>query len=108
MKLTKQQFREFILNEVKKMVANEGHNQSDEMSEKTAGTIVNRIEHNKKDDETKKTISETIVEPKLEIQLDTAKEEPKVELEEVKRLTEEFKRMKELIDFRSPLLKKDE
>ena len=31
----------------------------------------------------------------------------KVQLEDVKNLTEEIKRMKELIDFRNPLLKKD-
>jgi len=34
-------------------------------------------------------------------------ESDKVELEDVKNLTEEIKRMKELIDFRNPLLKKD-
>lgn len=35
------------------------------------------------------------------------KESEKIQLEDVKLLEEEVKRMKELIDFRSPLLKKD-
>jgi hypothetical protein len=34
-------------------------------------------------------------------------ESDKIQLEDVKNLTEEIKRMKELIDFRNPLLKKD-
>lgn len=34
-------------------------------------------------------------------------EAEKVEIEEVKMLAEEFKRMRELVDFRSPLLRKD-
>jgi len=38
---------------------------------------------------------------------DLVSESNDVKLEDVKNLTEEIKRMKELIDFRNPLLKKD-
>lgn len=38
---------------------------------------------------------------------ETISESENVQIEEVKLLAEEVKRMKELVDFRSPLLKKD-
>ena len=38
---------------------------------------------------------------------ETISESENIQIEEVKLLAEEIKRMKELIDFRSPLLKKD-
>lgn len=38
---------------------------------------------------------------------ETISESENVQIEEVKMLAEEIKRMKELVDFRSPLLKKD-
>jgi hypothetical protein len=81
MKLTKQQFKKFILNEVKKIALVEGWSEDIEKAENATKT------------------------ENINVALEPTKEEPKVELEEVKKLTEEFKRMKELIDFRSPLLR---
>ena len=74
MKVSKDKIKEFILQEVKKISIEEGWSLC------------------------KSTISESFV-PNID-----SEEEVKVDIEEVKMLAEEFKRMKELVDFRRPLL----
>jgi len=81
MKLSKEQFKRFILEEVKRIVSQE---------ENVAPVIPSIV-----------TEEKAIVPAKEVI------EEPKIEIAEVKRLAEEFTRMKELVDFRSPLLIKE-
>lgn len=82
MKLTNEQFKQFVLSEAKKIATEEGW----------IVNTTNRLE--------KKELFEN-----SNININT--EADKVELGEVKMLAEEVKRMKELVDFRSPLLKKD-
>lgn len=56
----------------------------------------------------KAIISEGLLDDNVsDLQNELTPEYDKVQLEDVKNLTEEIKRMKELIDFRNPLLKKD-
>jgi len=56
----------------------------------------------------KAIISEGLIEEDVnDSQKELTFESDSVQLEDVKNLTEEIKRMKELIDFRDPLLKKD-
>lgn len=81
MRLNKEQFRQFILNEVKRIVAQDEN------------AVV-------------APVTPIITEEKTVVANETV-EEPKIEIAEVKKLTEEFTRMKELVDFRSPLLRKE-
>ena len=85
MKLTQEQFKQFILEEVKNIAIVEGWIKSTVVVVVTESTEQTQIEG-----------SPTVV-----------AEEPKIEVAEVKRLAEEFTRMKALVDFRSPLLNKD-
>lgn len=97
MRLTKVQFQEYIFSKVKKIAMEEGWLPAAE---------VNLIKE-------EPTIEETlsITNDKAPIEILTEKEFEKVSApnesvtsKDVKKLTEEFKRMKQLVDFRSPLL----
>lgn len=87
MKLTKKQLKEFILQEVEILSKSEGWD----------------IDTTNESEEVQININEDF-EDSTNI---TNEEIEKIELTEVKSLAEEFKRMKDLVDFRSPLLKKD-
>jgi peptidoglycan hydrolase CwlO-like protein len=93
MKLKKAQLKELIIKEVRKIALTEGWLDAIEKAEKL------KAQNSK---------ASALNEGAELAQQKSSPEEPKVELVEVKRLTEEFKRMKALVDFRSPLLKKDD
>lgn len=93
MKLTKEQFKQFILDEVKKIAIEEGW-----IAGSAESTVVTESE---KQASELPVIKEEVIVAKETI------EEPKIEIAEVKRLAEEFSRMKELVDFRRPLLSND-
>lgn len=81
-KLTESQFRNYLKIQIEKVILSEG------CQSKVDSTITLNDE----------------VKP---IQEETLAEAEKIQIEDVKLLAEEVKRMKELVDFRSPLLKKD-
>jgi hypothetical protein len=80
-KITAKELREFLQSEVERICIAEG----------LIAKNSNKITHNIEFESSKETVNES----------------EKIEIEDVKLLAEEVKRMKELIDFRSPLLKKD-
>lgn len=84
MKFNKKQLEEYILSEVKKIADKEGWTKKPTADRKMADSSIVFEDAN--------TINE---------------EAEKVELQEVKMLAEEVKRMKDLVDFRSPLLRKE-
>ncbi len=101
MKLTKEQFKLYILSEVKKLGQAEGWLPRDETPKIAIDsapventTVLSENSIIAKDTET--IISET-----------PAIIDEKITVSDVKKLNEEFKRMKHLVDFRSPLLMKD-
>lgn len=79
-KFTESELKKFLQSQVEKIGISEG------WLKNPANNIIQEFESSKK---------ETILESE------------NIQLEDVKLLAEEVKRMKELVDFRSPLLKKD-
>ena len=92
MKLSKKELQDYISSEVKKISIEEGWGVEFDKIQK----IKEEKEISFEDDNvvTTKSINEN-------------EEINNIQLEEVKLLAEEIKRMKDLVDFRSPLLKKD-
>lgn len=91
MKLTQEQFKQFILAEVKKIALEEGWIATDSLV----------VSEGVKSNEEAPIVTEEVTTEQEIV------EEPKIEIAEVKRLAEEFSRMKELVDFRRPLLSND-
>jgi len=86
MKLNSPEFKEYILNEVKKIAQNEGWNDNlDILSEK----VVHSLNENEYE----------LVDPAEWQETTISKENT---LEKVNSLNEELKRMRELVDFRNP------
>ena len=83
MQFSKKQLEEYILSEVKKLAEKEGWAKKPAKRNMDTSSVVF--------EETDKMTEEA----------------EKVELKEVKMLAEEVKRMKDLVDFRSPLLRKE-
>jgi len=83
-KFTKEELKKYLQTEIEKMAILEGWIKVDNTSTKELSI------------QSENSNSEIV------------KESEFVQLEDVKLLAEEVKRMKELVDFRSPLLKKDE
>lgn len=93
MTLSKQQLKDFILSEVKKIItADENLNLPDNKIIQEATADLN-IENLNEEFETVLPATEEKNESEI--------------IGDVKKLSEEFKRMKQLVDFRSPLLMKD-
>jgi hypothetical protein len=91
--LSKQQLKDFILSEVKKIItADENLNLPDNKIIQEATADLN-IENLNEEFETVLPATEEKNESEI--------------IGDVKKLSEEFKRMKQLVDFRSPLLMKD-
>jgi len=141
MKLNKEQFKHFILNEVKKIAVQEGWVNKDVQAENEQNSVelkpgekesvINGILNKKGVSVDRRTLeqlsdtdlisidgeqadyaSSSMREEKAPLTqkaepVNESTEEPKIEITEVKMLAEEFTRMKELVDFRSPLLRKD-
>lgn len=109
MKLSKKQFKEYILQEVKKLALKEGillkENNVDVVNEPAKDIINNEAKKEEVASLKPKTISEEF-ETVIPVP-DDNQTEPKFDVKDVKKLNEEFKRMKQLIDFRNPLLNKD-
>lgn len=78
--LTKNEFKRYLRTKIEKIAISEGWIKKEEINSS------NEFESSK---------------------LETILESENIQIEEVKLLAEEVKRMKELVDFRSPLLKKD-
>lgn len=85
MQFSKKQLEEYILSEVKKLAEKEGWAKKPVRKMDTSDVVF--------EDANKVT--------------EIAAEAEKVELKEVQMLAEEVKRMKDLVDFRSPLLRKE-
>ncbi len=114
MKLTKEEFKQYILSEVKKMAQEEGWLSEDSI-QSTPVLEKNSIQDIVKEDVDAQIPEEEILNisentnqsaEKL-IKEEFAPVEPMATPSEVKQLSEEFKRWKQLVDFRSPLLIKD-
>jgi len=116
MKLTKEEFKQYIISEVTRIGLAEGWLTTDSNSEQIEIPVIQESKETTTVQEPSKTqneialISESTekLDKILKNDLDTAA--PAVDTTtplEVKKLNEEFKRMKQLVDFRSPLLIKD-
>lgn len=118
MKLTQAEFKQYIISEVKKIGHAEGWLAPDSNSEPVNNTV---IEESKETVETTESVQENNEKQKDVVLISESIEkldkilkndEPWVGKQDttpmdVKKLNEEFKRMKQLVDFRSPLLIKD-
>lgn len=94
MGFNKEQLKKVILEELKKMVVQKQSVSDNQLQEQIVKEDILNVNTATKEDFED-------VNPK-EIIIDT--EEARKEAKEVKKIAEEFKRMKELVDFRSPLL----
>ncbi len=119
MKLTKEEFRQYILSEVKKMAQEEGWLPENFIQNSTLESVETPITDVVTEDVITSTTNSELQEEVLTIAESAnnsvtklLKEEfepvaPSAEIVEIKQLNEEFKRWKQLVDFRSPLLIKD-
>jgi hypothetical protein len=94
MKLTVEEFRNYVKKEVEKISIQEGWSL----------TVTTPVSTEQKEEKTIVSENTTI---SFENSDNITAEAEKIEVAEVKMLAEEVKRMKDLVDFRSPLLVKD-
>ena len=119
MKLSKEQFRQYILSEIKKIATKEGWLEDENIASESE--VIAEQEHvcdcgcdgecSRKSHSDKKSAEkdfEEVIpeaeEKEIEAKEELIKEEEKSQPEDAKNLAEEVKRMKQLLDFRSPLL----
>jgi len=94
MKFTRKQLDEYIKAEAKKIAIQEGWMKSEEPAEETFQLNT-------------ETISEDFSNVPAEEKTEAENKEETFDITTVKTLTEEFSRMKELVDFRQPLFRRD-
>ena len=113
MKLSKEELEEYIITQIKDVIINEGVKMDDKLIKQILSHL--EKEFSKSDQNIYHMSNEELLNIRnvdskedLNESFSVIKPEDIIEnVEEVKKLNEEFKRMRHLVDFRSPLLMKD-